>query len=186
MRSIITIDVAMIFVHNVHTVWNQNMVTFALIFDIKGFFDFVNHQRLLSEIHKRHIPLEYLKWTANFLDKHEAAICVNSIRGSSKLVKNGISQGSPVSPILASFYLADLLEVFQDMNALLIPEHLKTTKPTNIGILIYVDDGKLTVSSMLIASNITLLAEVYKIIDQWLWKAGLALDQDKCEIMHYT
>ena len=72
------------------------------------------------------------------------------------------------------------------MNALLIPEHLKTTKLTNIGILMYVDDGKLTVSSMLIASNITLLAEVYKIIDQWLWKAGLALDQDKCEIMHYT
>ena len=42
----------------------------------------------------------------------------------------------------------------------------------------YVDDSKLTVSSMSIASNITLLAEAYKIIDQWLWKAGLTLDQD--------
>jgi len=50
----------------------------------------------------------------------------------------------------------------------------------------YVDDGKLIVSSTSIASNITLLAEAYKIVDQWLWKAGLTLDQDKREIMHYT
>jgi len=76
--------------------------------------------------------------------------------------------------------------MFQNTNALLMPEHLKATKPTNIGILIYVDDSKLTVSSMSILSNITLLAEVYKIVDQWLWKAGLALDQDKYKIMYYT
>jgi len=50
----------------------------------------------------------------------------------------------------------------------------------------YVNDSKLTVSSMSIASNIILLAEAYKIIDQWLWKVGLTLDQDKREIMHYT
>jgi len=116
-----TIDAAMTFVHDIYTAWNQNMVTSALTFDIKGFFDFVNYQCLLSEMQKRYIPLEYLKWTANFLDKHEAAICVDGIRGSSKPVKNGIPQGSSVSPILASFYSAGLLEVFQDTNALPIP-----------------------------------------------------------------
>jgi len=168
-----------------YTAWNQNMVTSALTFNIKGIFDFVNHQHLLSEMQKRHILLEYLKWTVNFLDKCKAAICVDGIRGSSKLVKNGIPQGSPVSPILVSFYSAGLLEVFQDANALLIPEHLKAMKPTNIGILIYVDDCKLTVFSMSISSNITLLTEAYKIVDQWLWKAGLASNQDKHEIMHY-
>ena len=72
------------------------------------------------------------------------------------------------------------------MLSLPIPKHLKATKPTNIGILMYVDDSKLIISSTSISSNIMLLAEVYKIIDQWLWKAGLALDQDKHEIMYYT
>ena len=135
---------------------------------------------------KRHILLEYLKWTAKFLDKCKAAICVDGIRGSSKLVKNGIPQGLPVSPILVSFYSAGLLEVFQDANTLPISEYLKAIKPTNIGILIYVNDCKLTVSSMSISSNITLLAEAYKIVDQWLWKAGLTSNQDKHEIMYYT
>jgi len=59
--------------------------------------------------------------------------------------------------------------MFQNTNALSIPEYLKTTKPTNIpGILMYVDDGKLTVSSTSILSNIMLLAKAYKIVDQWL------------------
>jgi len=105
-------DTAMTFVHDVHTAWNQNIVTSALTFDIKGFFDFVNHQHLLSEMQKRYIPLEYLKWTANFLNKCKAAICVDGIRGSSKPVKNRIPQGLPVLPILALFYSVGLLEVF--------------------------------------------------------------------------
>ena len=45
-----TIDVAMTFIHDVYTAWNQNIVTSALTFDIKGFFNFVNHQHLLLEM----------------------------------------------------------------------------------------------------------------------------------------
>jgi len=45
-----TIDAAMTFIHDVHSAWNQNKVMLALTFDIKGFFDFVNHQRLLTEM----------------------------------------------------------------------------------------------------------------------------------------
>jgi len=72
------------------------------------------------------------------------------------------------------------------MLSLPILKYLKATKPTNIGILMYIDDSKLIISSTSISSNIMLLAKVYKIIDQWLWKTGLALDQDKHEIMYYT
>ena len=49
----------------------------------------------------------------------------------------------------------------------------------------YVDDGKLTVSSTSIAINNILLAKAYKAVNQWLWKAGLAPDQDKRELMYY-
>ena len=38
-----TIDAAMTFIHDVHSAWNQNKVMSALIFNIKDFFDFVNH-----------------------------------------------------------------------------------------------------------------------------------------------
>jgi hypothetical protein len=54
-------------------------VTSALTFDIKGYFDFVNHNRLLSELKRKGLPLEYIKWTASFLSDREAAVCIDGI-----------------------------------------------------------------------------------------------------------
>jgi len=48
-----TIDAAIMFIHNVYSAWNQNKVISALTFNIKDFFDFVNHQRLLTEMQSR-------------------------------------------------------------------------------------------------------------------------------------
>ena len=38
---------------------------------------------------------------------------VDGKRGTMSHVENGIPQGSPISPILAAFYTAELLEQFQ-------------------------------------------------------------------------
>jgi len=48
-----TTDAILSFVHDIHTGWNHGKVTSALTFDIKGYFDFVNHDRLLVEMQKR-------------------------------------------------------------------------------------------------------------------------------------
>ncbi|KAJ3562483.1 hypothetical protein NP233_g9541 [Leucocoprinus birnbaumii] len=182
-----TVDAALTFIHDVHWAWSQSLVTSVLTFDMKGYFDFVNHNRLLAELKNRRIPLEYVKWTASFLSNREAAICIDGVRGETKPVKNGIPQGSPVSPILATFYSAGLLDMFENPDtAIQIPDNLKHDKPTCVSILMYVDDGKLVVSSRSIDTNNRLLAQAYQVVDQWLWKAGLAPDQDKCELMHYT
>jgi len=59
-------------------------------------------------------------------------------------------------------------------------------KSTAITLFMYVDDGKLTVSSKLLETNVKLLAVVYYRVNQWLQKAGLTLDKDKQELMYYT
>jgi len=53
-----TTDALLSFVHDVQTAWNHSKVTSALTFDIKGYFDFVNHNRLIAEMQKQQIPLE--------------------------------------------------------------------------------------------------------------------------------
>jgi len=62
-----TSDAILTFVHDIHNSWNYGLATAALTFNIKGYFDFVNHERLLNKMKKRYIPLELVKWTANFL-----------------------------------------------------------------------------------------------------------------------
>ena len=55
-------DAILAFVNDVHSAWNHGWVTSALTFDIKGYFDFVNHDRLLSELKARRIPLEIVRF----------------------------------------------------------------------------------------------------------------------------
>ena len=178
-------DLEALFLTDVQSAWNAGKVTSALTFDIKGFFDFVNHNRLLCELRRKRIPLEYVKWTASFLPNREAAICIDGKIGIMKLVDNGIPQGSPVSPVLASLYSSELLEKFS-----IPPEpplrNLTPSQPSPVNIIMYVDDGKIYVSSTSLHTNIILLQLAYKEVEIWLLKAGLAPDLSERELMHYS
>ena len=85
-----TSDAILTFVHDIHNSWNHSLATSTLIFNIKGYFDFVNHECLLNKMKKCCIPLELVKWTANFLSDWETAICLDGTQEEMKPVKNGI------------------------------------------------------------------------------------------------
>ncbi|KAF5331409.1 hypothetical protein D9611_011846 [Ephemerocybe angulata] len=147
------------------------------MFDIKGYFDFVNHKRLLCELRRKQLPLPYIKWTASFLSNREAAVCIDGMVGEMKPVENGIPQGSPISPILAAFYTAELLEIFSRIIDPGITRH--PDFPTDVHLMMYVDDGNLYVSSPSLDVNTTLLEHAYKRVHDWLRTAGLAADPVK-------
>jgi hypothetical protein len=182
-----TDDAILTFLTDVQSAWNVSKVTSALTFDIKGYFDFVNHNRLLRvcELKRKQLPLEYIKWTASFLTDREAAICIDGRCGDMQPVQNGIPQGSPVSPILSSFYSSELLEKFT--NRIEAPLRDNTpSRPSPINIIMYVDDGKIYVSSTSLQTNVLLLKTAYSEVEAWLRSAGLAPDLAKREIMHYS
>jgi len=82
-----------------------------------------------------------------------------------KLVKNGISQGSPIFSILVFFYSVGLLDIFKTLtNSIKIPENHTYNYSTYIFILIYIDDGKLTVSSHLLDTNNYVFAKAYYVM----------------------
>jgi hypothetical protein len=180
-----TTDALLAFTNDVQAAWNAGKVTSALTIDIKGYFDFVNHQRLLCELRRKGIPLQYVKWVASFLEDRQAAVCLDGKRGDMKPVKNGIPQGSPVSPILAAFYSSGLLEKFErnerPVNPLPLPDN-----PTDPTMFMYVDDGMIFVSSKSLDTNIRLLCSAYKEARAWAKEAGLDFDLVKRELMHYT
>ena len=101
-----------------------------------------------------------------------------------KPVQNGIPQGSPISPILAAFYTAELLENFKPLPN---PTSSYTPSlPTQINVLMYVEDGKIYVSSNSLETNVILVKLAYLEVEKWLTSAGLAADVAKREIMHYS
>jgi len=62
----------------------------ALIFNIKGYFDFVNYNRLIAEMQKWQILLAYLRWTKSFLSQRKAAIYMNRAREEMSNIENRI------------------------------------------------------------------------------------------------
>lgn len=62
-----TSDALLTFTNNVQCTWNHKLVTSALMFNRKGYFNFVNHNHLLNELHHKCIPLAYAQWVASFL-----------------------------------------------------------------------------------------------------------------------
>ena len=180
-----TTDAVLSFTNDIEVAWSKGKVTTALTFDIKGYFDFVNHKRLLHELRRQKIPLQLVRWVDSFLTDRQAAVCLDGIRGEMKGVENGIPQGSPVSPILAAFYTSELMEMFEqaanEVTTLPLPDD-----PTSVTLFMYVDDGKLFVSSKSLETNINLLKTAYRRVDNWLRSVGLAPDLTKRELMHYT
>ena len=63
-----TSDVILTFVNDIQAAWTHGKVTTALTFDIKGYFDFVNHNRLINILQTKWIPLPMVQWTASFLE----------------------------------------------------------------------------------------------------------------------
>ncbi|KAI3619548.1 reverse transcriptase [Moniliophthora roreri] len=144
--------------------FNHGKVVSALTFDIKGYFDFVNHDRLLAKLQEHGIPLEEVKWVASFLSDREAAVCLDRMQGSMKPVKNGIPQGLPVSPILASFYLAKLLNILKK-ESVSPPTGCKANVLT---MFMYVDDSKIFIASTSIHFNCQVLEWAYYGVESWL------------------
>ena len=57
-----TTDAALCLAHDIHTANNHNLFTSLVTFDITGYFNNVNHNRLLSVLRSKRILLPICKW----------------------------------------------------------------------------------------------------------------------------
>jgi hypothetical protein len=179
-------DTALTFTHDIQTARNKGLVTSALTLDIKGYFDFVNHKKLLTKMRQAHLPLPMVKWMASFLTKRQAAICLDGQCTKIKPVLNGLPQGSPILGPASSLYTADILTTMQNIAT---REHQYTRSLENISpttMAMYIDDGNIWVSSSSLSTNIQILQAAYKTVSKQLANSGLSIDTNKCELIHFT
>ena len=98
----------------VHEIWNlpgAKRVATMLSMDISGAFPNVSHHRLLYNLRKRKIPLAYTSWVDSFLKNRKTTIKLFESESQEFTAETGIPQGSPISPILFLFFIADLLDL---------------------------------------------------------------------------
>jgi len=91
----------------------------------------------------------------------------------------GVGQGSALSPILSTIYLAPIIKTFKKRI-----KNLK--KKIHTDILSFVDDGLLISQEKSYELFSTFLFSSYNMISKIFSDVGLVMEQSKSEVFHFT
>ena len=165
------LDAGITLIHDVQTAHAAGLKASILLFDIRGFFDNVNHNRLAAILDNLRYTLELVRWTRSFLQDRKVRLSFNNITSDEQDQPVGVPQGSPLSPVLSITYTSSLLHKMRDWN--------------NSSLGMYVDDGILFACAAEWAEVSRLLQARYSICEEWLRWLGLAIEPEKTKLLFF-
>jgi hypothetical protein len=165
------LDAGLTLIHNVQMAHANGLKVGILLFDVRGFFDNVNHARLVTLIKNMGFSPNLAHWTASFLANRKVRLRFNNITSDQREQPVGVPQGSLLSPVLSITYTSPLLA--------------KMGRWNNSSLGMYIDDGILFVCAEDWSDVEKLLRAWYTVCDGWLRRAGLAIEPDKTELLFF-
>jgi hypothetical protein len=105
-----TVDAVATLVHRIQATRLTGNTGALLLFDISGFFDDINPQRVTQTLRNLGFPPNICAWTLSFLTSCMASLNFGTYTSDPFSITNGTLQGSPLSPVLSAIYTASLLE----------------------------------------------------------------------------
>lgn len=103
------LDAGLSLVHDISTARKGGLVSALLTIDIKGFFDHVQHRRLIWVLWHMGFPRQVCSWVLSFISDRAATLNIDNSLSTFFDIDVGVPQGSPVSPVLACLYAAEPL-----------------------------------------------------------------------------
>ena len=165
------LDAGLTLIHDVQTAHAAGLKAGILLFDVKGFFDHVNHARLTAILENMGFAPELVRWSQAFLRNRKVRLRFNNVLSEERVQPVGVPQGSPLSPVLSIAYTSSLMHKMRNWN--------------NSSLGMYVDDGILFACAEQWADVERLLRARYTVCDEWLRRAGLAIEPDKTELLFF-
>ena len=140
--------------------------------DFRAAFDRVWRRGLLRDLADYEAPQALLRWIRSWLSDRRAAVRWNSERSSFRVFKQGVPQGSPLSPLLFCLATASLPKVISQA-------------PDGVIIDIYADDLTLLFSARSVEKAATQLQPALDAIGKWAKDHYMEvnLDRGKTEAM---
>ena len=86
-------------------------ITGALYLDLKGAFDSVRHNPLLSKLFRYGIRDKEFRLFTNFLSSREQCVMINGVCSKFRKITRGVPQGSLLAPLLFSIFVNDLCDL---------------------------------------------------------------------------
>ncbi len=146
--------------------FGPNTVSSTAFLDVRGAFDHVKKPMLLKVLRQRGLPTAVLQWVDSFCTNRHIQLAFEGQVQPRVPFAVGLPQGSPVSPILFLFYVAEVVaaEGFQ---------------------LSYIDDFAVTVASTSVRKNCRALERTIQGLLQHAKEKGVEFDPGKTELIHF-
>jgi hypothetical protein len=165
------LDTGLTLIHDVQAAHTAGLKAGILLFDVKGFFDNINHACMTARLQNMGFSSELVTWAALLLANIKVKLCFNNILSEERVQPVGVPQGSPLSPVLSIAYTAPLLGKMANWN--------------NSSLGMYVDDGLLFACTEEWEDITKLLWARYLVCVEWLTRSGLAVKADKTELLFF-
>lgn len=203
-----TVDAGIQLVHNVKEAWRQGMDSSALLLDVAQFFPSIQHNLLAGILRKQGFSDNLCRYFENYLVGRKTQFQFNGSVLAPLDFSTGVGQGSALSPILTGLFIAPILhKVAATSNAIRLNiegsthtlRHDWTTKQMaangHTTLQFFVDDGLIHVAGKLapgaepedqLKYNNVLLKHTYGRLAALMTRAGLGIEADKLEVMHFV
>ena len=165
-------DAALCLVHQAQAAVKCQFVASVVLFDISGFFDNINIERIVQIFHNLGFDPRLCAWVQSFLSERQVRLSFNGFKSDPIPLDHGTPQGSPLSPILSALFTSPLLK------------HINQTWKRR-GLNMYVDDGAIFGCGVSHIHSTTLVQDGFAEITKWLAHNGLKADPDKSEFISF-
>lgn len=202
-----TVDAGIHLVHNVKQAWKQGMDSSALLLDVAQFFPSIHHGMLAATLRKQGFSAALCRYFEDYLTDRQTQFQFNGVTLPPRDFSTGVGQGSSLSPILTGLFLAPILHrvaptnqviTLQTPNGPVRMQHDWSPKQLaangHATLQFFVDDGLIHVAGKLapgaepedqLKYNVVLLQAMYEKLATYLGRAGLNVEADKLELMHF-
>jgi hypothetical protein len=100
-------------VEKIHEAWRAYKTLSLVSFDVQGAFNGVHPSVLAERLRERRVPGDLVAWIESFCNRRKASVVVGDYESPiSEIEHPGISEGSPLFPILYVFYNANTKSSF--------------------------------------------------------------------------
>jgi hypothetical protein len=165
------LDAGLALIHDVQDTHRRGLKVGILLFDVRGFFDNINHGRMTAILENLGYPPELVRWSEAFLKNRKVRLSFNNVILEERGQPIGVPQGSPLSPVYSITYTSSLLAKMREWS--------------NSSLGMYVDDGILFAASEEWRDVERLLSAWYTVCEEWLRCSGLAIEPDKTELLFF-
>ena len=140
------------------------------LLDFSKAYDTVWRERLLLSMIDQGVPKTFIRWLHAFLQNRQARVRFCGADSKSKKIRQGLPQGSALSPILFLFYINSLAEILPQCN-------------TNS---LFADDVSILATANSLEEAETSVQKAVDIVSRWACDRKLQLNVKKSEVSYFS